>query len=169
MPVQTEEEKKAERLAKLQAWKQKQAAEKTRKQEQLEATGGTRSLLDEMDKRANASPVAAVSPVAGDSPETTEEANGGVSPKPYAGKFDPKAIAKKATSGSAGATKLGTDVALPEIAKASATLNSASTGPKANQTIASAKSSSGRPPFPASLSSDQKAYIKQESQPPLCL
>lgn len=138
MPVQTEEEKKAERLAKLEAWKQKQAAEKSRKQEQLEASGGTRSLLDEMDKKANASPVAAVSP------EPTTMTNGDDSPKPYAGKFDPKAIVKKATSGSAGATKLGTDIALPEVAKTSATLNSSSTGPKANQSIASANSSSGK-------------------------
>ncbi|KAI4137955.1 MAG: hypothetical protein L6R39_007031 [Caloplaca ligustica] len=141
-PVQTEEEKKAERLAKLEAWKQKQAAEKNRKQEQLEAAGGTRSLLDEIDKKANASPVAAASSEATAEPQPSDDA----SPKPYAGKFDPKAIVKKATSGSASTTKLGTDVALPEIAKASATLNSASTGPKANQSIASAKPSSEKPP-----------------------
>ncbi|KAL8761150.1 MAG: hypothetical protein Q9184_002704 [Pyrenodesmia sp. 2 TL-2023] len=156
-PVQSEEEKKAERLAKLQAWKQKQAAEKSRKQEELEATGGTRSLLEEMDKKANASPVASVSPVAAASPETTVEANSEISPQPYAGKFDPKAIVKKATSGSAGAVKLGTDIALPEVAKASATLNSASTGPKANQSIASAKSSSGKHPFSAGWLSAQNA------------
>ncbi|KAI4121537.1 MAG: hypothetical protein LQ338_006306 [Usnochroma carphineum] len=137
-PVQTEEEKKAERLAKLEAWKQKQAAEKNRKQGQLEVAGGTRSLLDEMDKKANASPVAAASP------EAVTALNGDASPKPYAGKFDPKAIVKKATSGSAGATKLGTDIALPEVAKASATLTSASTGPKANQSIAPASASSGK-------------------------
>ena len=137
-PVQTEEEKKAERLAKLEAWKQKQAAEKSRKQEQLEASGGTRSLLDEMDKKANASPAAVASP------ESDPITNGDEPPKPYAGKFDPKAIVKKATSGSAGATKLGTDIALPEIAKTSATLNSTSIGPKANQSIALANSSSGK-------------------------
>ncbi|KAL8929970.1 MAG: hypothetical protein Q9208_001114 [Pyrenodesmia sp. 3 TL-2023] len=160
-PVQTEEEKMAERQAKLQAWKQKQAAEKSRKLEELQATGGTRSLLEEMDKKANAPPVAVVSPVAAAaSPETTVEVNGGLSPKPYAGKFDPKAIVKKATSGSAGATKLGTDVALPEVAKASATLNSASTGPKANQSIASAKSSSGKPPFSAGSLSSQNANMQ---------
>ncbi|KAL8695813.1 MAG: hypothetical protein Q9224_003141 [Gallowayella concinna] len=127
--AQTEEEKKAERLAKLEAWKQKQAAEKSRKQEELDAAGGTRSLLDEMDKKANASPVALPSPEA-------TEMNGDASPKPYAGKFDPKAIVKKATTGSASTTKLGTDIALPEIAKTSATLNSVSTGPKANQSTA---------------------------------
>lgn len=135
---QTEEEKKAERLAKLEAWKQKQAAEKTRKQEELDAAGGTRSLLDEMDKKANASPVALPSPEA-------SEMNGDTSPKPYAGKFDPKAIVKRATTGAASATKLGTDIALPGVAKTSATLNSISTGPKANHPIAAVNGSSGKP------------------------
>ncbi|KAL8956408.1 MAG: hypothetical protein Q9193_006074 [Seirophora villosa] len=143
-PVQTEEEKKAERLAKYEAWKQKRAAEMSRKQEELDLAGGTRSLLEEMDKKANASPIATASPVIDGSPEVTAEPHGEASPKPYAGKFDPKAIVKKATSGSTGVSKLGTDVALPEVAKASATLNSASTGPKANQSIASAKPSSGK-------------------------
>ncbi|KAI4267505.1 MAG: hypothetical protein LQ337_008316 [Flavoplaca oasis] len=134
---QTEEEKKAERLAKLEAWKQKQAAEKTRKQEELDAAGGTRSLLEEMDKKVNASPVAMPSPEA-------SEVNGDASPEPYAGKFDPKAIVKKATTGAASATKLGTDIALPEVAKTSATLNSLSTGPKANHSLATVNGSSGR-------------------------
>ncbi|CAL8583351.1 pre-mRNA processing RNA-helicase, variant 2 [Xanthoria parietina] len=141
---QTEEEKKAERLAKLEAWKQKQAAEKTRKQEELDAAGGTRSLLDEMDKKANASPVALPSPEA-------SEMNGDTSPKPYAGKFDPKAIVKRATTGAASATKLGTDIALPGVAKTSATLNSISTGPKANHSIAPANGSSGKAPPAAPL------------------
>ncbi|KAI4234375.1 MAG: hypothetical protein LQ349_003849 [Xanthoria aureola] len=141
---QTEEEKKAERLAKLEAWKQKQAAEKTRKQEELDAAGGTRSLLDEMDKKANASPVALPSPEA-------SEMNGDTSPKPYAGKFDPKAIVKRATTGAASATKLGTDIALPGVAKTSATLNSISTGPKANHPIAAVNGSSGKAPPAAPL------------------
>ncbi|KAK2742565.1 pre-mRNA processing RNA-helicase [Myotisia sp. PD_48] len=50
-PAQTEEQKRAERLAKLQAWKEKQAAEKERKQSELAASGGARSILDELDKR----------------------------------------------------------------------------------------------------------------------
>ncbi|KAI4106569.1 MAG: hypothetical protein LQ339_003029 [Xanthoria mediterranea] len=141
---QTEEEKKAERLAKLEAWKQKQAAEKTRKQEELDAAGGTRSLLDEMDKKANASPVALPSPEA-------SEMSGDTSPKPYAGKFDPKAIVKRATTGAASATKLGTDIALPGVAKTSATLNSISTGPKANHSIAPVNGPSGKAPPAAPL------------------
>lgn len=60
-------------------------------------------------------------------------------PTPYAGKFDPKAIAKKASNISTGATKLGTDIALPGIAKASALTNSHSSGLKANNTVAPAK------------------------------
>ena len=128
----TEDEKKAERLAKLVAWKQKQAAERERKQKELEASSGTRNILDEIDKKAASSPVVVSIP----SPEAP---NGDASPIPYAGKFDPKAIAKKATSGSTGMTKLGTDVALPEIAKASATLNSTHAGLKANRSVASAR------------------------------
>ena len=138
VPVQTEEEKKAERLAKLQAWKQKQAAEKTRKQEQIDANGGTRSLLEEMDKKANASPAAVASPPA--IPEVNDDA----SPKPYAGKFDPKAIAKKTTTGSGGTKKLGLDVTLPDVVKTSATSNSTSTGLKANLSTAAASGSSGK-------------------------
>ena len=59
-------------------------------------------------------------------------------PTPYAGKFDPKAIVKKASSASTGITKLGTDIALPDISKTSATLNSTHSGLKANNAVASA-------------------------------
>ncbi|KAI4266045.1 MAG: hypothetical protein L6R38_008997 [Xanthoria sp. 2 TBL-2021] len=149
---QTEEEKKAERLAKFEAWKQKQVAEKTRKQEKIDAAGGTRSLLDEMDKKANASPVTLPSSEA-------SEVNEGASPKPYAGKFDPKAIVKKATTGAASATKLGTDIALPELAKTSATLKSLSTGPKANHSIATVNGSSGELRHPSMTSLSLSAYL----------
>ncbi len=118
----------------MEAWKQKQAAERDRKQKELESAGGTRGLLNEIDKKAQVVPAVA-SPV---SPETPDKE---VSPAPYAGKFDPKAIARRATAGSAGVTKLGTDVALPEIAKASAAINSTTTGSKADKTLASEKKS----------------------------
>lgn len=131
-PSQTDEEKKAERLAKLEAWKQKQAAERDRKQKETEGSAGTRNLLDQIDKKALGSPIQA-SP-APPSPTSPATPSGDTSPAPYAGKFDPKAIAKKATTSSTGTTKLGTDVALPEIAKASATLNSNTAGLKANKT-----------------------------------
>jgi ATP-dependent RNA helicase DDX46/PRP5 len=134
-PVQTEEEKKAERLAKLEAWKKKQAEERERKQRELAATGGTRTLLDEIDKRAASSP--AVAP-----PHSPSIVNGDASPPRYTGKFDPKAIARKATASTAGATTLGKDVPLPEIAKASATSSSSAAGLKADKTPAAASRSS---------------------------
>ena len=112
----------------MEAWKQKQAAEKDRKQKELESSGGTRNLLDEIDKKSQAIPQAA-SPV---SPATPVESIAPASPAPYAGKFDPKAIAKKATAASSTANKLGTDIALPENAKVSATNKSNVNGVKAN-------------------------------------
>lgn len=137
-PTQSDEAKKAERVAKLEAWKQKQAAEKDRKQKDLESSGGTRNLLAEIDKKAQESPLAA-SPISPATPATT---NGNVSPAPYAGKFDPKAIAKKATTASSNTSKLGTDIAVPEIAKASATKSNVN-GVKANNTPATANASPG--------------------------
>ena len=144
-PVQTEEEKKAERLAKLEAWKQKQAAEKDRKQKELEAAGGTRGLLDEIDKKAQLS-AAAPSPTAPAtaSPASPNTPQDDASPVPYAGKFDPKKIAKKAISSTPSASKLGTDIALPQSIKASATLNSNNTGLKADKTVALANGSLGK-------------------------
>ncbi|KAI9763956.1 MAG: pre-mRNA processing RNA-helicase [Geoglossum simile] len=126
-PAQTEEEKKAERLSKLEAWKKKQAEERERKQKELAAVGGTRTLLDEIDKRAASSPAVA-------SPHSPSIANGDASPPRYTGKFDPKAIARKATVSTTGATTLGKDVPLPEIAKASATSSSSAAGLKADKT-----------------------------------
>ena len=137
IPAQTDEDKKAERLAKLEAWKQKQAAEKDRKQKEAESTGGTRNLLAEIDKKAQLSP-AVSSPK---SPATPTVASDPSSPAPYAGKFDPKAIAKKASAAVSNSSKLGTDVALPEIAIASATTMSNQTGLKANSASASANGS----------------------------
>ncbi|KAL9128020.1 MAG: hypothetical protein Q9217_003214 [Psora testacea] len=140
-PAQTDEEKKAERLAKLEAWKQKQAAEKDRKHKEAEASGGTRNLLAEIDKRANTSPVVASSITPAEECEPS-------SPAPYAGKFDPKAIAKKAAAASSATSKLGTDVAVPEIAKASATINSNKAGLSANNTAASANGSTATAAVP---------------------
>ena len=137
-PTQTDEAKKAERLAKLEAWKQKQAAEKDRKQK-LESAGGTRSLLAEIDKNELGSPAVA-SPI---SPSMLAETNGNTSSAPYAGKFDPKAIAKKATTASSSTSKLGRDIALPDIAKASATKSDVN-GLKANKTPALANGSPGK-------------------------
>ncbi|KAI0870740.1 hypothetical protein GGS24DRAFT_504496 [Hypoxylon argillaceum] len=95
LATQTEAGKKAERLARLAAWKKRHED----KEKQKEATpGATRKLLAEMDDKANGTssnaPPAGVSPVPA-SPADTQP------PSPtaqYAGKFDPKAIAKKSAS-----------------------------------------------------------------------
>ena len=123
----------------MEAWKQKQAAEKDRKQKELESSGGTRNLLAEIDKKAQASPSAA-SPV---SPSTPAATSADASPIPYAGKFDPKALSKKKAPTSTSTSKLGTDIALPEIAKASATTKPTANGLKADKTVALATGSSG--------------------------
>ncbi|MCJ1314569.1 pre-mRNA processing RNA-helicase [Agyrium rufum] len=136
-PGPTEEEKKAERLAKLEAWKQKQAAEKERKQKETEGAVGTRNLLNEIDKKAAGILTPALpTPM---SPTSSTPPVEETSPVPYAGKFDPKAIAKKA-AGSHASSKLGTDIAVPGMTKASATLNSTQNGLKANGSLAPAKS-----------------------------
>jgi ATP-dependent RNA helicase DDX46/PRP5 len=101
------DEKKAARLAKLEAWKKKQAEEQAKKQQELAGPGGARNLLNEIDKRDALTPTAS-SP---QSPATQEFAY----PAPYAGKFDPKAIAKKVHSSSTGKVVLGADIAAPKL------------------------------------------------------
>jgi ATP-dependent RNA helicase DDX46/PRP5 len=115
--AQTEADKKAERLAKLEAWKKKMAEDKERKEKDL-ASSGTRKLLDEIDQKANPSP-AVGSPSSPTTPASL------ASPAPYAGKFDPKAIAKKAVANTSAGSALGKDLPLKELTKASATLSSA--------------------------------------------
>ena len=143
---QSEDEKKAERLAKLEAWKQKQklAAEK---QKELQSATGARGILDEIDRKAAMPPAiptpTIASPLAAASPLTPDDLSAGpASPTPYAGKFDPKAIARKAANSSTGVTKFGTDIALPDLAKASGPSNSAHTAVKANKPLALVKPTS---------------------------
>ncbi|KAJ5698498.1 Pre-mRNA-processing ATP-dependent RNA helicase prp5 [Penicillium macrosclerotiorum] len=105
--VQTDEQKKAERLAKLELWKAKQAAERERKQQE-QAAGGGRGILDAIDRKSGLSPAVG-------SPQTpTSQVD---SPAPYAGKFDPKAIAKSATSTTAVPAVLGNDIDVPQGVK----------------------------------------------------
>ncbi|KAH7171118.1 Pre-mRNA-processing ATP-dependent RNA helicase PRP5 [Dactylonectria macrodidyma] len=95
---QAEVDKKAERLAKLEAWKKKKEIE-SQKQKEVNPTQ-TRSLLAEMDMKASGassktvSPAvsAVASPVSKDSPSSASPVT------PYTGKFDPKAIAKKSAA-----------------------------------------------------------------------
>ncbi len=112
-PSQSAEEQKAARLAKLEAWKKKQAAEQAKKDAELAAAGGARSILGEIDKKAGMSPVAS-------SPQSPGVV-GNASPAPYAGKFDPKAIVKKAHTSTATSDVLGADVAAPQLTKQPAT------------------------------------------------
>jgi ATP-dependent RNA helicase DDX46/PRP5 len=101
------DEKKAARLAKLEAWKKNQAEEQAKKEQEIAGPGGARNLLEEIDKRDALTPTAP-SPT---SPATPEVA----SPAPYAGKFDPKAIAKKVHSSSTIKGVLGADIAAPKL------------------------------------------------------
>ena len=135
-----DEEAKKARLAKLEAWKQKVKAQQEGKQKEELQSGaaGTRSLLAEIDKKAAASPATASSP---QSPATPAEPEPLV---PYAGKFDPKAIAKKAHASAAASSKLGTDITLPDQSKASAITNSSGAALKANTSTALPGQSQGK-------------------------
>lgn len=109
----TDDEKRAERLAKLEAWKQKQAAEKERKQKEAEVAGGPKNILEAIDRKSGLSP--AVS-----SPQSPATQGVDAAPATYAGKFDPKAIAKSAAQAPAAPAApavLGEDVAVPAAAK----------------------------------------------------
>jgi ATP-dependent RNA helicase DDX46/PRP5 len=144
-PGQSEAEKKAERLAKLEAWKKKMAEDKERKEKDL-AGGGTRKLLDDIDQKATASP-------SHESPASPGTPNSVASPAPYAGKFDPKAIAKKAAANSTATSTLGKDIPLKELTKASATLTSSVKGlqadkkPTAFNSTSNGKFSAGQAPY----------------------
>ncbi|KAK5268080.1 pre-mRNA processing RNA-helicase [Exophiala xenobiotica] len=107
--AQSAEEQKAARLAKLEQWKKKQAEEQAKKQKELEAAGGARSILNEIDRRAAISPAVSSprSPATPASPSSTAV--------PYTGKFDPKAIVKKVHHTSSATKVLGGDVAAPVI------------------------------------------------------
>ncbi|KAM3539146.1 hypothetical protein ARSEF1564_007937 [Beauveria bassiana] len=99
------EKKKAERLAKLKAWKKKKELEAQKPKEVNPLQ--TRSLLAEMDKKSSGMPSDAASPAvsSGASP-TPGPDSGNASPvRPYAGKFDPKSIAKKSAARTHDATK----------------------------------------------------------------
>ncbi|KAK6227200.1 DEAD/DEAH box helicase [Colletotrichum tabaci] len=109
-PAQTEADKKAERLARLEAWK-KSRETKANKENEVNPSQ-TRNLLAEMDRKSVPSPApaspsvaspavaspAVASPGAASPAPTQTTASGAASPAPFAGKFDPKAIAKKSAA-----------------------------------------------------------------------
>ncbi|KGO47576.1 Helicase, C-terminal [Penicillium expansum] len=94
--AQTDEQKKAERLAKLEAWKQKQAAEREKKQKE-QASVDPKKILEAIDRKSVVSP--------------------GPAAFPGKLKFDPKAIVKSSTTSTAAPAVLGTDVAVPTSVK----------------------------------------------------
>lgn len=95
-----EEEERKAKLARVEAWK-KQMAEK-HKASKSASDSGAASPAVVADAKGSASPAvqspstAARTPTAPDSP--TADDNKPASPAPYAGKFDPKAIAKRAAA-----------------------------------------------------------------------
>ncbi|SPJ73276.1 probable Pre-mRNA-processing ATP-dependent RNA helicase PRP5 [Fusarium torulosum] len=93
---QAEVDKKAERLAKLEAWKKKKESA-SQKQKEVNPSQ-TRNLLAEMDKKASGPSSKTVSPAASAtaSPIATPSVASPIAP--YSGKFDPKAIAKKSAA-----------------------------------------------------------------------
>jgi ATP-dependent RNA helicase DDX46/PRP5 len=93
---QAEVDKKAERLAKLEAWKKKKESA-SQKQKEVNPSQ-TRNLLAEMDKKASGPSSKTVSPSvsATASPIATPSVASPIAP--YSGKFDPKAIAKKSAA-----------------------------------------------------------------------
>ncbi|KAG0155413.1 hypothetical protein PDIDSM_990 [Penicillium digitatum] len=95
--AQTDEQKKSERLAKLEAWKQKQAAEREKKQQE-QSSVDPKKILEEIDRKSI----------------------GSQGPASFPGKlkFDPKAIVKSSTATTATSAVLGTDVAVPASVKA---------------------------------------------------
>ncbi|KAM0332280.1 hypothetical protein ACHAQA_002556 [Verticillium albo-atrum] len=97
-PAQSEADKKAERLARLEAWKK---SRETKKENEVNPSQ-TRNLLAEMDQKSVASPSVASPALASPSvaSPTSQTLSGPASPAPYAGKFDPKAIAKKSAASS---------------------------------------------------------------------
>ncbi|KAF7560710.1 hypothetical protein G7046_g3419 [Stylonectria norvegica] len=115
--AQGEVDKKAERLAKLEAWKKKKETE-SQKQKEVNPSQ-TRNLLAEMDKKASGVSSKTVSPnvSAAPSPISKDIPSTGSPTVPFTGKFDPKAIAKKsAASRTHDIVKpvLGSIAALPE-------------------------------------------------------
>ncbi|KAL2017816.1 hypothetical protein VTK56DRAFT_1618 [Thermocarpiscus australiensis] len=100
--AQSEAEKKAERLRKLQAMKEKHALKEAKEADVT--AGSTRMLLAEMDQKASRTAGSASPAPAPASPASASPA----APVSYSGKFDPKAIVKNSKAArSHSPTKLG--------------------------------------------------------------
>lgn len=126
--AQAQSDKQAERLAKLEAWKKKTLTKQATKE--TDATS-TRKLLAEMDGRASGTPTAIASPSNGTpgaaSPSTPQAAQDASPTVPYAGKFDPKAIAKKSAARHHSPVPLG-DIPVAPATSGKVAKNASSTG-----------------------------------------
>lgn len=110
-----EEKKKLERQAKVEAWKKKQEEKKKEKEAGIvdkPVSAAPSPATAVASPSATASPQAEQSPLAGDDNKPA---------KPFAGKFDPKAIAKRAAAASAKLQTLGADMIIPGKSKSAAT------------------------------------------------
>lgn len=127
--AQAQSDKQAERLAKLEAWKKKTLTKQATKE--TDATS-TRKLLAEMDGRASGTPTAIASPSNGTpgaaSPSTPQPVQDASPTVPYAGKFDPKAIAKKSAARHHSPVPLGDIPGAPAATSGKVTTNASSTG-----------------------------------------
>lgn len=127
--AQAQSDKQAERLAKLEAWKKKTLTKQATKE--TDATS-TRKLLAEMDGRASGTPTAIASPSNGTpgaaSPSTPQPAQDASPTVPYAGKFDPKAIAKKSAARHHSPVPLGDIPGAPAATSGKVATNASSTG-----------------------------------------
>lgn len=126
--AQAQSDKQAERLAKLEAWKKRTLTKQANKE--TDATS-TRKLLAEMDGRASGTPTVIASPSNGTpgaaSPSTPQSAQDASPTVPYAGKFDPKAIAKKSAARHHSPVPLG-DIPGAPATTAKVAVNATSTG-----------------------------------------
>lgn len=104
---QSDADKKAERLAKLEAWKKKKESESLKQKEQNPGQiNPAIKLLAEMDRKANMESSIAASPNLPSAAVSSASLNDGRSPTtappssepPYAGKFDPKEMTKKSAA-----------------------------------------------------------------------
>ncbi|KAI9686016.1 MAG: pre-mRNA processing RNA-helicase [Bathelium mastoideum] len=118
-----------QRQAKLNAWKAK-VAQKQEEDAKKASDGGnaTRSLLEEMEKKATASPDT-------NSPRSPAPQAIITSTSTHSGKFDPRAIGKKNTEKNSASNTLGSDVSVPLTAKAPAPTKTASSVAKPSKAI----------------------------------
>ena len=118
------EEAKKAKLAKVEAWKKKI---EEKKRLQAGASGTASPQVGAAASPGVGSPAAASQPAtAPDSPAAPKDGEKPASPAPYAGKFDPKAIANRAREKLDKQKALGGDVVIPKSANATSNVNSSS-------------------------------------------